>query len=92
MKILTVAAAFAFLTILAVVVAGLAQHKKSSSRTLNLIGAIGLVITDLDPEGSVIIDGELWRARTPNGSALTARVRVRVVGQKSHLVLVEQTD
>ena len=75
--------------LLAAVIAALSHHKKSAMRNLNLIGATGLIESRLDPEGAVIINGELWRARAESGSVLTARNRVRVVGTKLHLLLVE---
>ncbi len=75
--------------LLIVVIAGLSRHKKSATRTLDLIGATGFIESRLDPEGAVIINGELWRARAERGSVLKARNRVRVVGVKLHLLLVE---
>ena len=74
--------------ILALVVVGLWRHKKSASRTLNLIGATGFIESTLDPEGAVVINGELWRARVENGSTLKTRKRVRVIGVQAHLLLV----
>jgi len=32
-----------------------------------MVGLTGVVRTALDPEGQVMIDGELWRAVTPDG-------------------------
>ncbi len=32
-----------------------------------LIGKRGLVIEDLDPEGKILIEGEIWRARSISG-------------------------
>lgn len=76
------------LLILALSVVALWHHKKSTNRSLNIIGATGLVETPLDPEGAVIINGELWRARTEIGNSLKLRNRVRVVGAESHLLVV----
>ena len=75
--------------LLALVLAGLSRHQKSATRALNLIGATGFIERRLDPEGAVIINGELWRARMENGCALKSRNRVRVVGAQAHLLLVE---
>ena len=66
----------------------LSRHKKSATGAINLVGATGIVQSTLDPEGSVIINGELWRARAVNGP-VGDQQRVRVVGVDSHLVLVE---
>jgi membrane-bound ClpP family serine protease len=84
------------LTIASVVVAffslllvGLSRHKKSSSRKVNVMGAIGVVEIDFDPEGAVIVDGELWRARMQHGSTIWSNRKVRVVGVEGHLLLVK---
>jgi membrane-bound ClpP family serine protease len=77
------------LLLVALFVASLSRHKKSATGALKMTGAIGLVESALDPEGSVIINGELWRARVEKGSSLQPRDRVRVVGHRGHLVLVE---
>jgi len=74
---------------LALLVTALFHHKKSSSKRLNVIGAIGVVDTELDPEGAVIVNGELWRARLNDGPSMPGKARIRVVGAKGHLLLVE---
>lgn len=76
------------IAILALFVALLWHHKKSGTRALNLIGATGFIEGSLDPEGAVIINGELWRARTENGCSLKTRNRVRVIGVRAHLLLI----
>ena len=77
------------LLLFALLLALLSRHKKSAASSENFIGATGLVESALNPEGAVIIKGELWRARARNGSAVQIRDRVRVVGLQGHLVLVE---
>jgi len=79
----------ATLLLLALFIVALSRHKKSAGSALNIVGATGLVESALNPEGAVIIKGELWRARVQNGSAVQIRARVRVVGMQGHLVLVE---
>lgn len=74
---------------LTIYLAVLSRHKKSGVGTLDLIGATGLVQSALAPEGAVIIDGELWRARATDGSIMAVHERVRVIGVEGHLVLVE---
>jgi membrane-bound serine protease (ClpP class) len=86
---LVVATAVLTSLLLFLVVAGLSRHKKSSLRALTLIGETGVIESDLDPEGAVIINGELWRACARAGSELKARNRVRVIGTRAHLLLVE---
>jgi membrane-bound ClpP family serine protease len=93
MRPTTVIAIVAIFTVLvAVVLAVLARHKKAGSGDVKLIGEIATVDTKLDPEGTVIVCGELWRARSHDGGAISSRARVRVVGFKDHLALVEACD
>jgi membrane-bound ClpP family serine protease len=79
------------------VVAGLATllvvalylHKKGAAGDINLIGEIAEVQKQLDPEGTVIVCGELWRAKSKSGTPISMNARVRVVGFADHLALVE---
>src|SRR5258706_15237738 len=85
--VLTIASfAVFFLTLL---VTALFHHKRSSSQRLNVIGAIGVIEIELDPEGAVIVNGELWRARLNDGPSMPGKARIRVVGAEGHLLLVE---
>jgi membrane-bound serine protease (ClpP class) len=85
--VLTIASVAVFF--LALLVTALFHHKKSSSQRLSVIGAFGVVETELDPEGAVIVKGELWRARLNDGPSMPGKARIRVVGAKGHLLLVE---
>ncbi len=76
---------------LAIVVA-LYRHKKASSTHSKVIGEVGNVSSDLMPEGAVLVHGELWRARSSDGSPLPINTPVRVVGVEGHLLLVEGCD
>ncbi|PYS48107.1 MAG: hypothetical protein DMF68_14150 [Acidobacteria bacterium] len=77
---------FSGLVVVLVIVAA-SRHKKAASTEIELIGAIGLVETTLEPEGSVLIRGELWRARAD--LKIERGRRVRVVGAHDHLIEVE---
>jgi membrane-bound ClpP family serine protease len=85
--ILTTVAALATL-----IVIGLYLHKKAGAGDIKLIGEVAQVDTQLDPEGTVIVCGELWRARSKNGAVISSHARVRVVGFEDHLALVELCD
>lgn len=78
----------ATLLLFALFIVALSRHKKSATNSVDIMGATGLVESPLNPEGAVIIKGELWRARVEHGR-LGAAERVRVVGVEGHLVLVE---
>ena len=71
------------------VVIALWRHKKAGSADIKLIGQFGQVDTKLDPEGTVIVCGELWRARSKDGAIIASHTRIRVVEFKAHLALVE---
>jgi membrane-bound ClpP family serine protease len=74
------------------VVVALYHHKHTSAGDINLIGEIARVDTELHPEGTVIVGGELWRAKSNDGASIAAPARVRVVGFEDHLALVELCD
>jgi membrane-bound serine protease (ClpP class) len=77
----------AFLATLLVV--ALYRHKKAGAGEIKLIGEPATVETKLDPVGAVVVRGELWQARSKDGSVIPARARVCVVGFEGHLALVE---
>ena len=93
MKLILLVAMLVTVALLAtLVVVALYLHKKAGARDLKLIGEIGAVQTKLDPEGAVIVAGELWRAQSQNGEDISAPARVRVVGFEGHLAVVEPCD
>ncbi|HZH90940.1 MAG TPA: NfeD family protein [Pyrinomonadaceae bacterium] len=69
-------------------VAAMSRHQKNAGRPLQLEGRVGVVLEALEPEGAVLVDGELWRARTRDGDRI-ARGRVRIVGARGHWLEVE---
>ena len=44
-----------------------ALHRPLTTGARGMVGHTGVVRTALDPEGQVLVDGELWRAVTPDG-------------------------
>ena len=74
---------------LALMIAAASRHKKGARGELGLMGALASVETTLMPEGSVIVHGELWRARLRRGVKLERGQTVRVVGASDHLLEVE---
>jgi membrane protein implicated in regulation of membrane protease activity len=71
-----------------VVVAAMSRHQKSAGRPLQLEGRVAFVLEALEPEGAVLVGGELWRARARDGSRIE-RGRVRIVGARGHWLEVE---
>ncbi len=71
-----------------VLLAAWSRHQKRAAREVDLVGRVGSVAAALRPEGAVLVDGELWRARVRSGRSVE-RGRVRVVGARGHLLEVE---
>jgi membrane-bound ClpP family serine protease len=68
------------------------RRGKKSAGNLSLINRTGSVIKPLNPEGAVMVGGELWRARTSSGERVACgEANVRVVGARGHLLEVEPT-
>ena len=68
----------------------LSRHKKSGTGRIQLLGAEAYVQSQLNPEGAVLIDGELWRARSEDGTSIAAHEKVEVVAIDGHLLLVKR--
>jgi membrane-bound serine protease (ClpP class) len=82
-----VAAALALLAY----VAHVSRHKKSSKLMPGLVGRVAVVERALEPEGFVLVDGELWRARLRGGEGVAReRESVRVVGASGYMLEVER--
>jgi membrane-bound serine protease (ClpP class) len=73
----------------ALVVVAASRHQKAARRELELMGALASVEATLEPEGAVLIRGELWRARTRAGANIERGRMVRIVGASDHLLEVE---
>ena len=70
------------------------RRQKSSRRPLRLVGSVASVERQLDPEGFVLVEGELWRARVRGGDGAVVRgtSNVRVVGARDCVLEVEPLD
>ena len=68
----------------------LSRHKKSSQSSLRLVGRLASVESPLTPEGFILLDGELWPARTRTGESVGRGLsNVRVVGASGFGLEVE---
>ena len=82
----------ACILVAAAALAAVSRHKKSGTGEVKLIGTTGLVDTKLDPHGTVLIHGELWRACSNDGSSIVTQSKISVVGIRDHLLLVSLRD
>ena len=74
-------------------IAAASRHRKKALGSLHLIGRTARVEADLEPEGAVIVSGELWRARLSSGTEPLRRGRLaRVVSARGHLLEVEPAE
>jgi len=76
----------------AAMLAAVSRHRKSGTDDVRLVGSPGFVDTRLNPCGTVLIRGELWRACSSDGTGLDPGSRVKVVGTLDHLLLVRLQD
>jgi len=84
------------IAVMALLVAGLgvvvwrvaeAQSRREAVGPEALVGAVGVALDDLDPEGMVLVEGEIWRARSP--VRVRRGERIRVVSYSGLLLHVE---
>jgi membrane-bound serine protease (ClpP class) len=75
--------------LMALIIIALSRHKKAGAGELDLMGARAVVETALEPEGAVLVRGELWRARVRTGERIERGRAVRVTGTSQYLLEVE---
>lgn len=87
----TIIVSLAALSLIAcALVVAASRHKKSAGTPLDLIGRAATVEKDLEPEGAVLVCGELMPARSRDGATVRRKgARVRVVGARGHYLEVE---
>jgi membrane-bound ClpP family serine protease len=74
-------------------IALLSRHRKAGTGGPKLLGRTARVETALEPEGAIIIGGELWRARLRGSASKVVRgSAVRIIGVSGHLLEVEPTE
>jgi membrane-bound serine protease (ClpP class) len=76
---LSVALPLGGITVFLLSLAIAAKRRKVVTGEAGMIGLLGVAETDLNPEGNVLVHGELWKARTAGRIPRGARVRVREI-------------
>lgn len=64
------------------------RHHKRYPLREPLINSRGIVEQSLTPQGAVLVHGELWLARSLDGSHIPTNTKVMVVGTDNHVILV----
>ena len=90
--VLTVVAVTAVFFLVVVAAAVRAMRRRSTTGAEALIGRLGRAKSDLSPEGVVILDGELWRARAVSTDVIAGDSTVRVVAREDLKLRVEGTE
>ncbi len=67
----------------------LIQRRRPATGTVAMIGLTGTVRADLDPEGTVFVNGEYWAARALDG-AIPAGTEIRVEAVDGRTLLVRR--
>jgi membrane-bound serine protease (ClpP class) len=65
------------------------RRQKAQGNEYPLVGSTAFVKHQLVPEGTVLVHGELWSARSLHGQWLPSETSVTVVGLRGHMLLVE---
>lgn len=76
---LGVALPLGLITVILLELAIAAHRKKAITGEPAMLDAVGVARTDIEPEGKVWVNGELWEARSARRIAEGSRVRVRAV-------------
>lgn len=74
---LTVALPLGIITVILLRFAIAAKRRKAVTGEAGMIGLVGVAQTDLDPEGKIMVRGEIWGARAATRIPQGARVLVR---------------
>ena len=68
------------------------RHQKRHTAKKDLLYSTAVVEQQLSPNGTVLVNGELWPARSNNNTFISSRSVVRVVGLAGHRLLIEADD
>ena len=89
---INVALFFLFIILIAVALVAtlvyLSHRQKRNSTPTILISAIGTVDQSLTPVGSILVQGELWSARSASGETIDSGSQVKVESYRDGLLQV----
>jgi membrane-bound serine protease (ClpP class) len=69
-----------------------AHKRKPEAGKEELLGDVGRVMEDLDPEGVVKLHGELWKAKSRSGERIPVGEKVKVVEVDGLTLIVEKVE
>ncbi|MBV9301408.1 MAG: hypothetical protein JOY62_18875 [Acidobacteriaceae bacterium] len=85
---ISISIAFGILTIFLGVIGMRARKNKQMTGVQTLVGEVGVSRTEINPEGTVLVRGEYWRARSDHPIPAGQRVTIRRV-EENLLIYVE---
>jgi len=67
------------------------KEKERKSNADAIIGRLGKVVEPIEKDGygRVALDGDVWKAQTMNGNAISEGPPVKIIDRKSTIVIVE---
>jgi membrane-bound serine protease (ClpP class) len=57
-----------------------------------ILNSTGVVVKKLEPFGEVRIQGEIWRAKTEDGSTVEEGKKVKVVARQGLILIVKKEE
>jgi len=78
------------LALILIALALLLRQRKAAAGNTEVMRRVAYVEQALDPEGTVIVGGELWCARARAGEHIMRGTRVRIVATRGHWLEVEE--
>lgn len=69
-----------------------AHRRKPETGREEMVGEVGKVVEDLDPEGLVKVRGELWKAVSKGGETIRVGEKVRVIEIRGLTLIVEKAE
>lgn len=67
----------------------LLHRAKATKKTLDLIGKVAIVQTELSPQGAILVNGDLWLAMTNENQSISVGSKVYIVKMEGHLLQVD---
>jgi membrane-bound serine protease (ClpP class) len=80
---------FACFLVAVTLIAYRSRRQKTRTDDSPLVGSGAVVDKQLNPEGTVLVRGELWNACSLSGGIIPSLTQVKVVGLRAHILLVE---
>ncbi|MCH7637456.1 MAG: hypothetical protein IIA12_07295 [Proteobacteria bacterium] len=68
------------------------DQRKQGKAPLSMVGLDAVVVTALDPQGTIRVRGETWTARAASGGPVEEGASVRTVREEGAMLTVERAN